>query len=107
MGSDLLVHAVPRVLKEALVAWDHGTKTPLPVRPKAQSAAFTKTFNLAEKDAFLQGHVVDNRIVIPVCFTYVHSSEPHRGGSYVQSTFLQKLAPKLDMDGSLHMSSIA
>jgi hypothetical protein len=59
--------AVPRALKEALVAWDHTTKSPLPVRPKAQSAAFTKTFDLADRDAFLQGHVVDNRIVIPVC----------------------------------------
>jgi hypothetical protein len=79
MTSDIRFLAVPRVLKEALVAWDHGTKTPLPVRPKAQSAAFTKTFNLAEKDAFLQGHVVDNRIVIPVRFTYVHSLAPHQG----------------------------
>jgi hypothetical protein len=62
--------AVPRAVREALVAWEHSADYPLP-KSKDWTAAgggggFVKTYKLGEEHAFLADHVVDGRILMPV-----------------------------------------
>lgn len=63
-------HAVPRVVREALVSWDHASDYPLPKSKDWTSAGgaagFTKTYKLGGEHAFLADHVVDGRILMPV-----------------------------------------
>lgn len=58
---------VPRRLKEALVAWDHRTISPVLLRAPTQASGFIRTFELAGSEKFLCDHVVDGQILVPVC----------------------------------------
>jgi hypothetical protein len=60
------------VIREALVAWDHSTDYPVPSYKdygSSGAAAFTKTYRLGKEHAFLADHIVDGRILMPVCFS--------------------------------------
>ncbi len=63
---------MPRVVREALVSWDHASDYPLPKSKDWTSAGgaagFTKTYKLGGEHAFLADHVVDGRILMPVRF---------------------------------------
>eukprot|EP00884_Botryococcus_braunii_P002848 jgi/Botrbrau1/12564/Bobra.0169s0099.1 len=56
---------MPRRLKEALVGWDHRSTMPVPMRVPTKSSAYTRTFDLAGREAFICDHVVDGQIIIP------------------------------------------
>ncbi|EIE23140.1 hypothetical protein COCSUDRAFT_47508 [Coccomyxa subellipsoidea C-169] len=60
---------LPRVVREALVSWDHASDYPLPKSKDWTSAGgssgFTKTYKLGGEHAFLADHVVDGRILMP------------------------------------------
>lgn len=57
---------MPRVLREALISWDHRTEIPLPSPLAQNNGAFTKTFDLSGNDAHLIDHNIDGRIILPV-----------------------------------------
>ena len=65
-----VIAAVPRVVREALVSWDHSADYPLPSfkdwTSAGGSSGFTKTYKLGGEHAFLADHVVDGRILMPV-----------------------------------------
>lgn len=54
------------------MAWDHSTDYPVPSYKdygSSGAAAFTKTYRLGKEHAFLADHIVDGRILMPVCFS--------------------------------------
>eukprot|EP00884_Botryococcus_braunii_P006514 jgi/Botrbrau1/15864/Bobra.40_1s0048.1 len=60
--------AVPRGVREALVAWDHSYKWSIPRWDDfggAKQGRFMKTFDLGGEDRYLEDHVLDGQIVMP------------------------------------------
>jgi fatty acid synthase len=84
--------ALPRAVRQALVAWDHSTPCALPSHAEyvaaGGGAGFRKTYALGGEHAFLADHIVDGRILMPVglvCVTVCEFADPgHSGPSYCE-----------------------
>ena len=86
--------ALPRAVREALVAWEHSACYELPgfkdfiAGSGGGGGGFSKTYALGAEHAFLRDHVVDGRILMPVrsavqrlllhCCYSVLASDEHR-----------------------------
>lgn len=62
--------ALPRALREALVAWDYSADIDLPsfreiARLDGNGAAFSKTYELGGAHKFIADHDIDGRIIVP------------------------------------------
>eukprot|EP00884_Botryococcus_braunii_P011836 jgi/Botrbrau1/20653/Bobra.113_1s0077.1 len=58
---------VPRAIREALVAWDHRSQFPLPTPVTSGRGMFSFTYDLGGEHSFLADHLIDGRIIMPVC----------------------------------------
>lgn len=61
-----MLDAVPRVIREAVTAWDHRTQYPLPSVPDITRGMFTVTYDLSGQHSYLVDHNIDGRILMPV-----------------------------------------
>lgn len=59
--------AVPRSVREALVAWDRTLyDVPVVAYPTQEGFIYEKVYDLGGEDAYICDHTIDNNVFIPV-----------------------------------------